>query len=222
MPPEDPIAPGLDETIQRFLDKIWTTKGARFNAHRRLLARHKSSTKALAVLSIYVIAASIGSLVVQFEPVFARTYSRALPAIGAGTIVVSVFILVQSLLDSAQNYQLRAHQMLRCGEKLSSLYNRLSAKRNMRQIGPEEYLLHVEEYDRILQDYSENHEDIDYLLLLSKRNGNDQSRFGGTVRWLGARWYGLQNLVHIWGGSMFFMLSPVVVGFLVWRMHLLP
>lgn len=204
-----PEESGLNPALKRLLDKIWTTKGARFNAHRRLLGKHSASQFALAVLSIYAIAASVATLVLPPEK-----YPRLLPAMSAGTIVASVFILVQSLLESAKNYQLRAHQMLRCGEKLSELYNVLSAKRDLGIVTEQEYLAAVERYSEILADYPENHGDIDYLLFVAshkRRNGRQ------ALRWLNARVQSFKSMVHVWGSSSLYITAPPAAIFVAAR-----
>jgi len=211
MPDNDPHPEdsGLDVALKRLLDKVWTTKGSRFNAHRRLLGKHSASQFALAVLSIYAIAASVATLVLSPEK-----YPNLLPAMSAGTIVASVFILVQSLLESAKNYQLRAYQMLRCGEKLSEMYNVLSAERDLGIVTQERYLAAVETYSEILADYSENHSDIDYLLFTAhhkRRNGNT------NAQWLNAQWQSLKNVVHVWGSSSVYIMAPPAAIFVATR-----
>ena len=190
----------LEIGVEHLLEKIRTTKGARFNSHRRLLGKHSASQFALAVLSIYAIAASVATLVLPVDK-----YPRLLPAMSAGTIVASVFILVQSLLESAKNYQLRAHQMLRCGEKLSELHNILSAQRDVDMVTAEIYIAATERYSEVLGEYSENHEDIDYLLFVAhhKRHA-DHDR----MRWFNARWQSFRNFLHVWGSSSFYIAAP--------------
>jgi hypothetical protein len=204
-----PTENGLDVALRRLLDKVWTTKGARFNASRRLLGKHSASQFALAVLSIYAIAASVSTLVLAPDK-----YPKLLPAMSAGTIVASVFILVQSLLESAKNYQLRAYQMLRCGEKLSELYNILSAKRDLGIVSEEEYISAVERYSEILADFSENHSDLDYLLFVAVHRRSGASP---QLRWLTARWRSFKNLLQMWGSSSVYIAAPPAAIFLAAR-----
>ena len=200
---------GLEVAMKRLLDKIWTTKGSRFNAHRRLLGKHSASQFALAVLSICRDRCQRSN---------ARSYASEipdlLPAMSAGTVVASVFILVQSLLESAKNYQLRAYQMLRCGEKLSEIYNVLSAERDLGIVTQERYLGAVEAYSEILADYSENHGDIDYLMFTAhhkRRNGVP------ALLWANARWQSFKNLLHMWGSSSLYIAAPPVAIFVAAR-----
>jgi hypothetical protein len=200
-----PDTSGLEIALKRLLDKIWATKGSRFNAHRRLLGKHSASQFALAVLSIYAIAASVATLILP-----QAKYPNLLPAMSAGTVVASVFILVQSLLESAKNYQLRAHQMQRCGEKLSEMYNVLSAERDLGIVTQERYLAAVENYSEILADYPENHGDIDYLLFTSQHRRKDRNT---TRAWFDTRWQSLKNVVHMWGSSSLYIAAPPIAIF---------
>jgi SMODS and SLOG-associating 2TM effector domain family 5 len=190
----------LEAAVKRHLDRVWTTKGSRFNAHRRLLGKHSASQFALAVLSIYAIAASVATLVLPQSD-----YPKLLPALSAATVVASVFILVQGLLESAKNYQLRAFQMQRCGEKLAEHYNLLSAKRYVHRVSEVEYLDAVHEYSTILADYPENHEDNDYWLFVSSHKHNEALAF---LRWLNTSRYELKNLFHMWGSSTAYIVMP--------------
>lgn len=192
----------LEKSVKKLLDKIWTTKGARFNAHRRLLGKNSASQFALAVLSLYAIAASVSALVLPIV-----NFPKLLPAMNVGTIVASVFILVQSLLESAKDYRLRAHQMLRCGEKLSELYNVLSAHRSIRDLDKDKYLDAVHKYSQILSDYSENHADIDYFLFIATNKHQEGHEFR---RYISRNVIRLNNLTHIWGSSLFYIIAPPV------------
>lgn len=193
----------LQRAATEFLEQIRITKGSRFNAHRRLLGKHTASQFALAVLSIYTIAASIATLVLP-----QKDYPNLLPAMSAGTIVASVFVLVQSLLESAKNYQLRSHLMFKCGEKLSSLYNECKATINIGGFSDAAYLSLVERYDEILSDYSENHSETDYhLFLLSPsrhKPASEATAYRATRRVL----LQLANFLQIWGSSAIYISAP--------------
>jgi hypothetical protein len=196
----------LDATVKKLLDKIWATKGARFNAHRRLLGKNSASQFALAVLSIYAIAASVSGLVLP-----PAKYPKLLPAMNAGTIVASVFILVQGLLESAKDYRLRAHQMLRCGEKLSELYNIISAHRSIKDLSKNSYIDSVHKYSQILADYSENHADIDYHLFIATNKRQDGNKL---FHLLNRNFLEVINLFHIWGSSLVYIAAPPIAIFI--------
>jgi uncharacterized membrane protein (DUF485 family) len=104
------FADPTDELARR----AWVTKGARFAAHRRLTRRHAWSTWAIAVLSVYIIAASL------FAQFIASTVIS--PAVvTAGLIIASVLVLVLSLIESGRSYQLRADHLHQCAVALGRL-----------------------------------------------------------------------------------------------------
>jgi SMODS and SLOG-associating 2TM effector domain family 5 len=195
----------LPQAATEFLKQVHITKGSRYNSHRRLLGKHTASQFALAVLSIYTIAASIATLVLP-----AATYPRLLPAMSAGTIVASVFVLVQSLLESAKNYQLRAHQMFRCAEKLSLLYNQCRAEINVGDFSIDDYLWAVSKYSEILSDYSENHSGLDYQLFLHTRKRNKPDHLNTISNTVHIVFLHALNFVHIWGSSALYISAPPV------------
>lgn len=199
----------LDKAVKRHLDRVWTTKGARFNAHRRLLGKNSASQFALAVLSIYAIAASVATLVLP-----ADKFPRLLPAMSAATVVASVFILVQGLLESAKNYQLRAFQMQRCGEKLSEHYNLLSAHRYVGRVTEQQYLEAVQEYSSILADYPENHEDNDYFLFISTHRTSDKHP---VIAWLDNARHELRAVYMTWGSAALYICLPPIAFFVFAR-----
>ena len=196
-----------EENLQRaaseLLEQIRITKGSRFNAHRRLLGKHIASQFALAVLSIYTIAASIATLVLP-----SAQYPNLLPAMSAGTIVASVFVLVQSLLESAKNYQLRSHLMFKCGEKLSMLYNECRATINVGAFGEIAYLGFVESYGGILADYSENHSETDYNLFVLSRSRHKPATEATVNRAVRRALLQLWSVVQIWGASAVYISAP--------------
>ena len=193
----------LDIAILLFLEKIRKTKGARFNAHRRLLAKHRSSQFALAILTIYVIAASVLALTL-----IDSNKENLIPTVNAATIVASVFILVQGILETAKHYHLRAFQMLQCGERISAIYDELFNKRIVGDISVSEFLKYVKKYDRIITDFSENHAEIDYLLFIYMHQHPHSEKYSSLGNWWKIQRLVFINQLNIWGTSIFYIVVP--------------
>lgn len=142
--------------------KIWKTKGARFNAHRRLKNRHDWSLATIAFLSTYV----IGITLLEYVPPLTLSSDQK-DVIGFSAITLSLFILVVSLLEASKDYQLRAHELHHCARELSALYNKLRSVITS-SVSPEEAteqaLAISQTYDLILDRCPENHDSIDYDL----------------------------------------------------------
>ena len=94
---------------------------------------------------------------------------------------------------------------LRCGEKLSELYNTLSARKTLNNLTADEYLVSVHNYSRILADYSENHADVDYLLFMSNHKKQEGSQI---LQWIARAYWDVRNLTHIWASSVFYIAAP--------------
>jgi hypothetical protein len=137
------------------LGKMWKTKSARFNAHARLTAKHWLSTSATAILSFYLVVASLVSLV--YEKDMPSSGSKLLAVV---TVIISVFLIIITLLESARNYKTEADRMHKCALEISELYNRFqaltSAEADSNRISIND------EYSTILRSNEINHKDIDF------------------------------------------------------------
>lgn len=140
--------------------KIWSTKGARFEADKRLSIISKMSNISLSILSAYLIIAGLIS-------VYNLHSSIKLDLINYVVTALSIILLVLSQYENAQNYNLRAKDFHKCGLELATLYNKLRTFKTLNE-NPSEYekknfiISLSEEYQRILSKY-ENHLSIDYL-----------------------------------------------------------
>ena len=151
----------FDEPLKPFATKLLRsfdfTKGLRFAAHRRLLKKHHLSVLSVSMLSLYVIAASLMPTFIGPLP------GKSTNMLAFATIIASIFIIVLSHVAAGQNYYARAERMLKCAQKISELYYELEQRFLSNSLN--ETLLEKmrNTYAAILSDYSENHDDIDFL-----------------------------------------------------------
>jgi hypothetical protein len=151
--------------------KMWITRGARFNAHERLMSKHKWSTATISVLSGYVI---VVSLLEFLNPISMTTNQINLMTFIA--IGLAIFILVLSLLEASKSYERKAIEFHECGRKISTLYARLLILRKSGlalsnlQYFQQQCELISSEYESILNEYHENHEVIDNDLFRSRNS----------------------------------------------------
>jgi hypothetical protein len=109
------------------------------------------SILSISLLSLYVIAISLLVLV------FNETLSDILiKSFSVTSIILSIFIVILTLLESGQAHQAKAHELHQCALDALSIYNKLQSDEISE---PEARQL----YDYILQKYTVNHDDIDYL-----------------------------------------------------------
>lgn len=159
--------------------QVWKTKGARFNASRRLILNHYWSAAAVAFLSVYSVVAGVVLLAgsnLQFNPT----------GVSIALIGVSIGILTLSLLESARSYQLRADRHHRCGMELNELYSevRYASVRGDDSVVPEL----TRKYHGILQKYEDNHAPADYEMFLAQHSDNFKLPWCKVVR-AEVNWY---------------------------------
>jgi len=140
--------------------KIWSTKGARFEADKRLTIKSKMSNISLSILSAYLIIAGLIS-------VYNIHSNIKLDLINYVVTALSIILLVLSQYENSQNYNLRAKDFHNCGLELANLYNKLRTFKTMNEKPSEDEKKNFtnalsEEYQRILSKY-DNHLSIDYL-----------------------------------------------------------
>lgn len=98
--------PTPTEYAQSLSTRIWTTRGARFEAQRRLEAMDNWSTFTIVLLSVFIAGIGYWSTAdgLDHDP-----HRRLLLGFASG--ILSIFVLAVSLLENAKKYQLKAHQL---------------------------------------------------------------------------------------------------------------
>jgi hypothetical protein len=128
------------------------TKGARFNAAKRLEDRSRRRATLIAYASISVVVVTL--LPAFFDlPVWLRA------AISLATIAMSLVILVYSMLQAQNRDLLVAHQLHSCALEINSLRREVRTAISLSLQQASEY---TKKYDDILRRYNVNHDPIDY------------------------------------------------------------
>jgi len=144
--------------IQILSNNLWTTKGSRFTAHSRLMAKHRISNITVGILSCYLI---ILGLLSVYNLIDTKQIDSNLLAFGSTSI--SVLVLFFSQIESANDYKIRALQHHACSLKIDKLYRTIkNFKSNPTE---EEVLIFCKKmngkYHKILKNF-DNHKTIDY------------------------------------------------------------
>jgi len=197
----NPALASLDSFARDLSRRIWTTKGARFNGHRRLTKQNEWSLRAISFLSVYVTVLSIAILVPAFS------LSAKLQAeISLGVAALSLMILVFSLLESSRDYRVRAERLHLCAMELGRIQQRVDFA--IVQAGSQ-LATSIEslatEYEEAIRRCQENHDSIDDLMFRASYH----SDFGWNPR--RARWVRSTAWVRLYG--LFFLavaLPPTV------------
>lgn len=143
-------------------DKMWKTKGSRFNAVRRLNKKNQWSIASISILSVYGISIPI---------IQSNMDSTQCPQVNSWynliAILLSIFILVLSLLEGSQNYQVRAERLHKNAMEISELHSKLDylsrcQSQDKRLSSKLEKI--AMEYENLVSNCPENHEIDDYTL----------------------------------------------------------
>lgn len=156
-----------EQMCDDLLQRMRITRGARYNAYRRLKKKHDLSIATIAFLSSYALI--INSI--KFAN-FIQLKQYQYNYISFFTMVISVFILALSLVDSSRDYKTNADRLYISAIEIENLYNELK-KSLGHAMSPRarERLFNTLSgaYGRILQLYQVNHELIDYYLMFNHR-----------------------------------------------------
>lgn len=151
----------LDDYVNSLKFRLWKTKGSRFNAYRRLKRRQQVSIFSISVLSVYGISIPVIQAVIDTTscPKTNNLYTVI-------SLTLSVFILVLSLLEGANNYAGKSEKMHTNAIKISSLYSELEVliaiNRTPESLG--DGVDNIQRrYSEIIEECPENHEPEDYL-----------------------------------------------------------
>ncbi len=148
------------------LERMNFAMQARSNAHSRLEQKHKVSIFTLSIISLFVVSISL----------YALTYNMVLPlttksAITFASIISSIFIIIVGLLESQNNYQVRALQMHKCAMEINDLYQRLQIEP---MISKETLQMYTEKYHFVMHACPYNYDDIDAKMAkLEVKNSED-------------------------------------------------
>lgn len=156
----NPGLSSLDSFAHDLSRRIWTTKGARFNAHRRLIKQNEWSLRAIAFLSVYVTVLSVAILV----PAFGLS-AKMQAEISVGVAGLSLLILVFSLMESSRDYRVRAERLHLCAMELGRIQQRVdfAIAEAGGQLATSVQLL-AGEYEDAIARCQENHDAIDNLM----------------------------------------------------------
>lgn len=193
-----------DNFEQELNYKLWSTKGARFEASTRNLIQKKLSSQSVGFLSAYLIVINIVHI---YNLSFWRLDVTANDVAFAST-AFSVLILLYSQLESAEDHGVKAEKFHSCALEIGELYNKLRLSKSHET--EEEKRVRIREisneYDLVLRKY-ENHKPIDReKLILNKYHYhglNWLERFMGHVKYY--FFVKLKYHVLIWGPLILFL-----------------
>ncbi|WP_293915524.1 MULTISPECIES: SLATT domain-containing protein [unclassified Sphingobacterium] len=173
--------------------KVWTTKGARFQADQRLRAKARMSNISMSIFSAYLIIASLISVYVDNHT------NNNFQLINYFVTALSIILLVLSQYENAQDYKLRAEKLHQCGLDISEIYNEVRIFKTLTGSTDEEIRVFCKNisyrYQAILSKY-ENHMSIDYSMFKTTQSHyfdnlkpKDSKKIKRKLWWIVNGWY---------------------------------
>jgi hypothetical protein len=136
-------------------NRIWRTKGCRFNAYRRLAKKNSVLTFVTAFSSIHLLA--IGILQLTSLIAISTAQSKLLSFI---SIILSIIILAYSLIENGKEHGLKSERHHLCGIDLDRIYTKLQLTS---ETDIKEIIKLGSSYNSVTKRYLLNHEEIDDL-----------------------------------------------------------
>lgn len=184
------------------LDKrIWKTKHARYLASNRLKKRNIWSQYTISILSVYVLALSIA-------PKYSYFTDISPDKINFINIILSICIIVVSLLEANNGYQLQSERLFNCANELNGLLQQLKSGRDFSDDISKDIQTVSKQYEAILHKYGENHTSYDFDLFKAM-NPSDFQLDG--VKALLIPYYYIKYYTCSYFMYVFFILSPIAL-----------
>ena len=109
---------------EQLLAAMRTVKAARFNAAERLERKHMLSLFAMSMVSLYFVGLSVWQAV--YAPTLDEAANRLITLV---SIMSSIFSLVLALIESMNDYRMKAHHMHACALAVNDLYHEFKLMR---------------------------------------------------------------------------------------------
>ena len=169
-------ASGMDpRAAEQLLAAMHTVKAARFNAAERLERKHALSLFAMSMVSLYFVGLSVWQAV--YAPMLDEAANRLITLV---SIMSSIFSLVLALIESMNDYRMKAHHMHACALAVNDLYHELKLMRPS-DVG------HLQEfrqrYNAAVRRCPYNHASVDHLVARAERGAGWTDRLWAQLRY---------------------------------------
>jgi hypothetical protein len=172
---------GDPRAAEQLLAAMRTVKAARFNAAERLERKHVLSLFAMSMVSLYFVGLSVWQAV--YAPTLDEAANRLITLV---SIMSSIFTLVLALIESMNDYRMKAHHMHACALAVNDLYHELKLMRPSDAAHLQEFR---QRYNGAVRRCPYNHARIDYLMAKAE---------GGGVPWEDRAWARLRYALDVY------------------------
>jgi len=168
--------------VDQLLHAMHTVKSARFIAAQRLERKHALSVFALSMVSLYFVGLSV------WQAIYGAGLSEpANQLITLVSIMSSISTLVLALIDSMNDYKIKAHHMHACALSVNDLFHEL----RLLQTGDTSVVQDFRRrYNEVVRGCPCNHTRVDYLMACAERDVPWSDKLTARLRY-GLDVYGL-------------------------------
>ena len=153
--------PALSPADQ-LLAAMRTVKAARFNAAERLERKNALSMFSMSMVSLYFVGLSVWQVV--YAPLLDEPTNRLVKLV---SIMSSIFTLVLALIESMNDYKIKAHHMHTCALAVNDLYHEFKLEPPGNDSRLQEFR---RRYNDIVRGCPLNHARVDYLMARPERD----------------------------------------------------
>src|SRR6185436_10301647 len=178
----------------QLLAAMRTVKAARFNAAERLERKNTVSLFAMSMVSLYFVGLSVWQAV--YAPTLDEAANRLITLV---SIMSSIFTLVLALIESMNDYRMKAHHMHACALAVNDLYHELKLARSSEPGQLQEFR---HRYNGAVRRCPYNHTRIDFLM--AKAEGSD-------VPWADRAWARLRYALDVYALYGLALIVPPLV-----------
>lgn len=179
--------------VDQLLHAMHTVKSARFTAAERLERKNQMSVFALSMVSLYFVGLSIWQ--VMYGADLSVAANRLVTLV---SVLSSICTLVLALIDSMNDYKIKAHHMHACALAVNDLFQELRTLQTSDTAVVQDFR---RRYNEVVRGCPVNHARIDYQMARAERSG----------RWDMKAWAYVRYVLDVYGIYGACLLAPPLV-----------
>lgn len=197
------------EFLEELKHKIWSTKGTRFTADSRLKSTSKLSQLCIGLLSVYLIIFGLLTVYKIYNP---EDNNATANILAFSITATSIILLVFTLFENSQNYEIRAKNFHDCALDLADLYNELQNFKTYKKDATDDDKMNFtkdlqKRYQSVLRKY-DNHAPID-----NKRFKSQHMDYYKNLNWKFKLW---TNIKYFYQTKLIYLSAIIIPGLILY------
>lgn len=184
---------GSGSPADQLLHAMRTVKAARFNAAERFERKQALSVFAMSMVSLYFVGLSVWQAVYAAQ--IDEPTNRLVTLV---SIMSSIFTVVLALIDSMNDYKIKAHHMHACALSVNDLFQELKLLQTRDAAIVQAFR---QRYNEVVRNCPHNHARVDYLMARADRK----------LPWSEKAWARLRYALDVYALYGFCLIAPPLV-----------